>query len=133
MDPLVYDLFIQDFVKTNKLLNRTIPWDTLVSRRFVEDGKRKVFQFKSGDSDLYAEGEHILLPDTDWFRIRLPHTVEDTEPRFDCLRMTIQHTHYNLECTRENDALYIKLFTRNRGLVNVVFVIQMRPIHPMQI
>lgn len=128
MEPLVYDLFIQDFVQSNKLLNMNIPWNVLVSRRFVEDGKRKFFQFRSGGQDHIAEGEQIVLPDAEWFRIQLSHAVEDIEPRFDCLRMTSQGTHYNVEVVREEDALYIKLLTKNRGLINVVFVIRPRPI-----
>jgi len=128
MDPLAYDLYIQDFVKTNKLLNQTIPWETVVSRRFVEDGKRKIFQFQLGEATEHAVGELIVLPDAEWFCITmkgLPITELPVESlRFDCLRMTSQNTHYTMETSRDGDTLFLRLTTKHRGLINVVFVIK---------
>lgn len=128
MDPLVYDLYIQDFVKSNKLLNQHTPWNTLVSRRYVEDGKRKMFQFQRGDSVEYAVGELIVLPDAEWLCITMkgfPITELPVESvRFDCLRMTSQNTHSSIELTRDGDTMFVRLMTKHRGLINVVFVIR---------
>ena len=136
MDPLVYDLYIQDFVRTNKLLNQHISWDTLVSRRYVEDGKRKMFQFQTGETMEYAVGEVIVLPDAEWFCVTMkgiPISDLPTESiRLDCLRMTSQNTHYSTEVSRDGDTIIIRLMTKHRGLVNVVFVIRnnAQNIHP---
>ena len=127
MDPLAYDLYIQDFVKSNKLLNQHVSWEVLVSRRFIEDGKRKVFQFQRGENIEYATGELIVLPDAEWFRITmkgLPVSDTPTESmRFDCLRMTSQNTHYTMEFSRDGDVMFMRLMTKHRGLANIVFVI----------
>ena len=127
MDPLAYDLYIQDFVKTNKLLNQTIPWETVVSRRFVEDGKRKIFQFQRGETKEYAVGEMVVLPDAEWFCITMNGLESDFEVenlRFDCLRMTSQNTHYSMDTTCDGDTLILRLLTKHRGLINVAFVIR---------
>ena len=120
------DLFIQDFVKTNKLVNRHCDWPTLVSRRFQEDGVKKVFSFESGDTIHYAVGEVLALPDSDWFRIEvvcpLPNS-EGADYRFDCLRMMHANTHVDLSVD-VGSPLTIRLTTRHRGLINVVFVIR---------
>lgn len=120
------DLFIQDFVRTNKLVNRHCDWDTLVSRRLQDDGAKKVFSFESDGATHYAVGEHLALPDADWFRIELTHpVVADAEYRFDCLRMMHAHTHVDLTLTMEpGSPLIVRLTTRHRGLINVLFVIR---------
>jgi len=125
-DAVALDLFIQDFVTTNKLLNSHCPWASLVNRRFLEDGLLKVFSFQSGDSTCHAIGRHIALPDTDWLRIELTHAIPQVEEhRFDCLRMMQATTHTGLVVEKGGaDALFVKLTTRHRGLINIVFVIR---------
>jgi hypothetical protein len=117
------DFFIQDFVKTNKLVNRHCDWSTIVSRRFHEDGVRKIFSFESGDTTHYAIGEHIALPDYECFRIELTHSLTESEHRFDCLRMMYANTHIDFVVDAENP-LILRLTTRHRGLMNIVFVIR---------
>jgi hypothetical protein len=123
-DAVALDLFIQDFVKTNKLLNSGIPWATLVSRRHADDGVRRVYEFQSEGSVHYAVGQLLHLPDSDWYRIELwrPIPIVD-EHRFDCLQMMQQTTHTTLQVDHEDSNILVKLTTRNRGLVNMVFVI----------
>ena len=119
------DLFIQDFVTTNKLMNQHCDWPTLSSRRFQEDGLKKVFTFESGGSTHMAIGTQIALPDSDWFRIELTHALsESAEYRFDYLRMMHTNTHVSLTVEPATNALLVKLTTRHRGLMNVVFVIR---------
>ena len=121
-DAIALDLFIQDFVTTNKLLNQHYPWNALVNRRFLEDGLIKVFRFQSG-GDQIAVGRHIALPDTDWLRIELSRAIPDVEHRFDCLRMMLVDTHTGLTVEKVEDVILVKLTTKHRGLINVVFVI----------
>ena len=127
-DALAIDLFIQDFVNTNKLLNQHVGWDTLVNRRFAEEGRRKVFSFESGGSIQYATAQLMALPDSDWLRIDLTRAVpevEDEGHRFDCLRMTMARTHTGLDVQKDEcGALLVRLTTRHRGLMNLVFVIR---------
>jgi hypothetical protein len=118
------DLFIQDFVTTNKLMNQHCSWATISSRRFHEDGIKKVFSFESGEKPHFAVGQHLALPDGDWFRIELTHSIPDGEHRFDCLRMMRADTHIGLEVETGKDMLLVKLITRHRGLLNIVFVIR---------
>jgi hypothetical protein len=123
-DAIALDLFIQDFVKTNKLLNSGTPWAALVSRRHVDDGIRRVYEFQSGGATCYAVGHLLHLPDNDWYRIELWRTIPVVdEHRFDCLQMMQQTTHTTLQVDHEEDNILVKLTTRNRGLVNMVFVI----------
>lgn len=119
---IVIDLFIQDFVRTNKLVNRHCDWPTLVSRRFQEDGTRKIFSFESGGTVHFAVGERIALPDAEWFRIELTHHLSD-DIRLDCLQMLCAPTHTDLSFDLGNPLL-IRLTTRHRGFGNIVFVIQ---------
>ena len=129
-DPIALDLFIQDFVNTNRLLNQNYVWNSLVSRRYVEDGKRRIFRFQSGGRDSLAVGQFLVMPDADWLRIDMSRTEIPALPaedfRFDCLRMMFQPTHYHMEVTRDGieGAVIIRLHTRNRGLVNIAFVIR---------
>jgi hypothetical protein len=118
------DLFIQDFVTTNKLMNQHCSWATMSSRRFHEDGLKKVFSFESGEKTHFAVGQHLALPDSDWFRIELTHSIPAGEHRFDCLRMMRTDTHIGLEVEAGKDTLLVKLTTRHRGLLNIVFVIR---------
>lgn len=131
MSSTVLDLFIQDFVLSHRILNQRASWAALVSRRFVESGApRKVFQFRSGDTDHFAVGTLLDLPDGDYFRIELTHSAARTvgtveEHRLDCLRMMSTDTHNGMEVSRPDDAtVVIRLTTRNRGRINVVFVIR---------
>jgi hypothetical protein len=125
-DALTLDLFIQDFVTTNKILNSHYDWSALVNRRFLEDGLTKVFRFESGGGSHCAIGRHLALPDADWFRIELTRAIPQVdEHRFDCLRMTQAGTHTGLVVEALGpDTVLVKLTTRHRGLVNVVFVIR---------
>jgi hypothetical protein len=99
-----------------------------VSRRFVEAGaQRKVFQFRSGEADQYAVGTLLDLPDGDCFRIELTHAAARStdEHRLDCLRMMSTDTHTGITVTKPDDAtVVIHLTTRNRGLINIVFVVR---------
>lgn len=128
MSSTILDLFIQDFVLSHRILNQRASWSALVSRRFVESGaQRKVFQFRSGDADHYAVGTLIDLPDGDCFRIELTHggARAAEEHRLDCLRMMSTDTHNGMEVTRPDEGtVVIRLTTRNRGLINVTFVIR---------
>lgn len=128
MSSTTLDLFIQDFVLSHRILNQRASWAALVSRRFVEsNAQRKVFQFRSGDADHFAVGTLLDLPDGDCFRIELTHaTARSTdEHRLDCLRMMSTDTHNGVELTRPDDAtVVVRLTTRNRGLINVVFVVR---------
>ena len=127
----VLDLFIQDFVLTHRILNQRCSWPALVSRRFVESGaQRKVFQFRSGDADHFAVGTLLDLPDGDCFRVELTHAAARTvgtaeDHRLDCLRMMSADTHNGMTVSKPDDAtIIIQLTTRNRGLINVIFVVR---------
>lgn len=124
-DPVALDLFIQDFVTTNKLLNSHYPWVSLVNRQFVDDGLVKVLEFKSGGATCYAVAQHLTLPDADWLRIELTRAIPDVEEhRFDCLRMMQSGTHIGLDIEKIGAGVIVKMTTRHRGLVNVAFVIR---------
>ena len=129
----VLDLFIQDFVTTNKLLGQHWTWDALSSRRLMEAGPAiKVFEFTSAGTPHIAIGRWLALPDGDWFRIELGHTsvaamaAEGAEHRFDCLRLMHQHTHSALlvETDTAAPAVIVRIATRHRGLINIVFVVR---------
>jgi len=114
-----YDLLIQDFVSTNKLVNQNVSWTELASRR-LENGRRKVFQYGAGKT---AGGEHVDMPDGEWFIVTLTAEIEPIDIdtlRFDCLKMMYANTHYEMEVVKDG-ALMIRLRTRNRGLMNVMF------------
>jgi len=128
----ILDLFIQDFVSTNKLLGQHWNWDALSSRRLMEAGPSiKVFEFTSGGTSHTAVGQWLALPDGDWFRIELthPHIATAEEHRFDCLRLVRQHTHAGLTVEvvgveTGSPATIVRLSTRHRGLMNLVFVVR---------
>jgi hypothetical protein len=138
-DQIALDLYIQDFVNTNKLLGQHFDWVNLVNRRFMEDGLIKVFSFQSGGQTHLAVGQRLLLPDSDWFRIELTRPIPAvSEHRFECLRMLHQSTHYSMtvehvggekrmdeEVVAPGTAtVLVKLLTRHRGMLNCVFVIR---------
>jgi hypothetical protein len=126
-DALAIDLFIQDFVNTNKLLNQRVPWETLVNRRFAESGAARVLSFESGGTTHHAVARFVILPDSDWLRIELTHTipnVDDGGHRFDCLRMLSARTHTDLQVDKDGATLIVRLSTKHRGLMNLVFVIR---------
>ena len=125
-DAIALDLFIQDFVTTNKVMDHHYSWASLVNRRFLEDGLTKVFSFESGGGTHFAIGKHMALPETDWFRIELVRAIPQAEEhRFDCLRMMQADTHTGLQIdTATSNTVVVRLTTRHRGLVNVVFVIR---------
>jgi len=125
-DAVALDLFIQDFVTTNKVMDHHYPWASLVNRRFLEDGLTKVFSFESGGVKHYAIGRHLALPDTDWFRVELTRAIPQVEEhRFDCLRMMQADTHTGLQVDSATaNTVLVRLTTRHRGLVNVLFVIR---------
>ena len=132
----ILDQYIQDFVLTNKVLGYQHSWPTLVSRRFVESGaQRKVIQFQSscgsdgGDTSTthYAVGTLLDLPDGDVFRIELIHPAARSrdEHRLDCLRMMSATTHNQITSRKPDEGTVIfQLTTRNRGLINIVFVVR---------
>ena len=116
------DLLIQDFVTTNKIVNQTFNWDRLVSRLF-ENGRRRIFTY-SGEKT--AIGEHLDDKDGEWFSITLTTDTEigDVDSlRFDCLKLMCAQTHYTMTIEKEKN-LVIKLLTRHKGLINVVFHVQ---------
>ena len=126
-DAVALDLFIQDFVTTNKLLGQHYSWESLVNRRYVEDGRAtKVFQFESGGETHLAVGRLLALPDADWLRIELTRPIPMAEEhRFDILKMRSAASHFDLQVDGgAADTVIVKLQTRHRGLVNVVFVIR---------
>jgi len=113
------DLLIQDFVSTNKLVNQRVVWETMVARRF-EDGRRKIFQY----GPHIAIGEHVSLHDGEWFCISLvrPSELPEVEQlRFDCLKMMYAQTHYQMSVESDGAVIIVKLLTKNRGLMNVMF------------
>jgi hypothetical protein len=126
------DLFIQDFVVTNKHLGVNWSWAALTSRRLMEAGAPlKVFRFKSGGIDHLATGRWLALPDGDCFRIELTHTLPEIavdECRWDCLRMMSQATHTELTAellvTEAASTVMVKLGTRHKGLLNMVFAVR---------
>jgi hypothetical protein len=130
--PTTIDLFLQDFVTSHRILNQRCTWTALTSRRFLESGAgRKVFQFQSGDANHYAIGTLLDLPDGDCYRFELVHSaargLAPEEHRFDCLRMMSAETHNGLTVSRpegQEGTLVIQLTTRNRGLMNVAFVVR---------
>jgi hypothetical protein len=92
-----------------------------------------VFEFTSAGNKHLAIGRWLALPDGDWFRIELTHPLSDlpadpTVHRFDCLRMMHATTHGG--CVVEGDTasptpvFFVKLTTRHRGLMNLVFVVR---------
>jgi len=124
-DTIALDLFIQDFVNTNKLLNQHFPWAGIVGRRWVDDAVPRTYEFQSGGEVCYARGQRIDLPDGEWYRIELtrPIPVVD-EFRFDYLRMASATTHSRLIAEKIEGAVVVRLYTGNRGLMNIVFVIR---------
>jgi hypothetical protein len=115
------DLLIQDFVSSNKLVNQNIAWNTLVSRQF-ENGRRKIFHF---NGDKIARAEHVDMADAEWLVIELPRPMVELGDvdslRFDCLKLMYVPTHYTMSVEKESSAILIRLLTRNRGLMNVLF------------
>lgn len=131
-DQVTLDLFIQDFVKTNKLLSQHYTWDALISRRYMEGGTPRIFEFTSEDKTYHAVGRHIILPDTDCFRIELTRTIPDADHRFDYLHMLSASTHTGVVVNRIDSAITVTLSTRHRGFMNIVFVIREGiPTHPL--
>jgi hypothetical protein len=121
-DAVALDLFIQDFVQTNIVMNTHYGWDDLVNRRHLPTGDR-VYKFESGQTEHLAVGRVIELPDGDWYRIDLTHAIPTAEHTFNCLRMMQTATHTGLTVEADGHVL-VKLITRHRGLINLVFVIR---------
>lgn len=122
------DLFIQDFVLTNKHLGVNWSWAALTSRRLMEAGAPlKVFQFQSGGISHLATGRWLALPDGDCFRIELSHVLSGIaaeEYRWDCLRMMSQATHTELTSEIVGSTVMVKLGTKHKGLLNMVFALR---------
>jgi hypothetical protein len=125
-DAVALDLFIQDFVQTNIVMNVHYEWDSLTNRRFLTSAPR-VFRFTSGEERL-AIGRVIELPDGDWYRIELSRPLPVAEHTFNCLRMMAAATHTGLDVETVGETVLVKLTTRHRGLINVVFVIRDAPL-----
>ena len=124
-DQVALDLFIQDFVNTNKLLCQHTDWASLCNRRWADDAVPRIYEFISGGQIHYARAQRFQLPDGDWYRIDLsrPIPVVD-EHRFDCLRMLSAQTHTRLISEVSSGAVLVRLLTGNRGLINIVFVVR---------
>lgn len=125
-DIVALDLFIQDFVNTNKLLNQRVSWRDLVSRRLMEGSGLRALSFQSGGETHYATAQYLVLPEGDCLRINLTRAIPDVEEhRFDCLTMLSAQTHTGLRVERfTGPTIVVRLSTRHQGLLNVVFVIQ---------
>jgi hypothetical protein len=124
-DQIALDLFIQDFVNSNKLANKHYDWDALSTRALFEGGSPKVFQFTSGGREHFAVGQRLILPDADWFRIELTREIPAVdEHRFDCLRMLYPRTHVDMRTDVTEGVVLVKLLTKHRGLLNLVFVVR---------
>lgn len=127
-DAVALDLFIQDFVSTNKLLNQHLDWSKLVNGRMIEStgtAAVRVFQFESGGHTHLAVATYMVLPDRDTLRIEMTRAIPVTEEhRFDYLRMMSANTHISLESRLLGSTMIISLRTRHRGLLNVDFVVR---------
>jgi hypothetical protein len=122
------DLFIQDFINTNKLLNSHYSWPMLCSRRLMEHGSPRVFEFVTSGEKAYATGQYCVLPDADYLRITLTHSIPaEEELRFDYLRMLSVSSHTSVQVEKIANTLSIALTTRHRGFLNVVFLIRDQP------
>ena len=123
-DAMAIDLFIQDFITTNKILSQHVGWETLVNRRFAEDGIPKIFEFTCGGEQQFAHAQLLHFPESDYLRVELTHKIPaNTEHRFPCLQMTQARTHGGVSVSVERGALIVRMETRHRGLINVVFVV----------
>jgi hypothetical protein len=124
-DAVALDLFIQDFVRTNRLLNQHLDWPTLVNRLTIEGTAAvRVFEFNSGGHTHLAMATYMILPDRDTIRIELTRSIPAVdEHRFDYLRMLSTNTHLNLESRMVGSTMIVSLRTRHRGLLNVDFVV----------
>jgi hypothetical protein len=127
MDSVALDLFLQDFVNTNRIRGVHVPWDALCARNSFGNGIPSVFRFESGGQEHHATGQVLNLPDADWFRIELTHTIPETEHRFDYLRMLFPATHTDLHIDTVGSTVLVKLTTRHRGFMNMVFVFRDGP------
>jgi len=125
-DAVALDLFIQDFVRTNRLLNQHLDWPTLVNRLTIEGTAAvRVFEFNSGGHTHLAMATYMILPDRDTIRIELTRSIPAVdEHRFDYLRMLSTNTHLNLESRMVGSTMIVSLRTRHRGLLNVDFVVR---------
>ena len=123
-DQVALDLFIQDFVNTNKLVNQHFDWNSLVNRRWAETAVPRIYEFVSSGTTYHARGQFLALPDGEWYRIELTRPIPALdEHRFDYLKMLSAQTHAHLTVDRSIEGpIYVRLTTRNRGLVNIVFV-----------
>ena len=126
-DAVALDLFIQDFVRTNRLLNQHLDWPALVNRRLVEGGPAgpRVFQFESAGHQHLAVATYMVLPERDTLRIELTRAIPVTEEhRFDYLRMLSANTHISLDARLIGTTMVVSLRTRHRGLLNIDIVIR---------
>lgn len=132
-DAIALDLFLQDFIQTNTLLNQHYTWPALCNRRFGEDGVTKVFRFQSGGTEHLAIARPLHLPDAAWYRIELVREIPRVdEHRFDCMRMLFPTTHAAMTTELvDTDTVLVKLTTRHLGLMNIVFVIRAPPVMPL--
>lgn len=127
------DRFIQDFVQTNKLMNQYVPWCQFVLRSRIEDGRSlHVYSFESGGTEQIAVAQRIVLPDAEYYRVRLTHpllnegggTVDESELRFDILRILQESTHTRMQVITGSSFIAIQLTARHGGRANILFVIE---------
>lgn len=125
-DAVALDLFIQDFIRSNRLLGANVPWETIVSRRNAEaPPSLRVFGFESGGHMHLAMGTYMALPDRDCMRIEFTREIPVTdEHRFDYLRMVSAKTHTQLSHSAKKGAICISLTTRHRGYIDVELIIR---------
>jgi hypothetical protein len=124
-DAVALDIFIQDFVRTNKLLGQTLNWLALINRRTAEAAPLRVFRFESGGFAHLATATYMVLPDKDCLRLEFNRAIPATdEHRFDYLRMISTQTHTQLTHTVAGDMVRLSLSTRHRGYIDVEIVIR---------
>jgi hypothetical protein len=124
-DTVALDLFVQDFINTNRLRGVHMDWSLLCARR--GSGVPSVFRFESGGREQFAVGQVLTLPDAEWLRIELTHAIpEVAEHRFDYLRMMYPATHTDIVTSIEDGGkvVLVKLTTRHPAFLNLVFVIR---------
>jgi hypothetical protein len=122
-DIVALDLFIQDFINTNKLQGQHSDWRSLCNRRWADYPAPRIYEFTSNGQTHYARAQRYDLPDAQWYRIDLSHPIPQVdEHRFDMLRMTSAVTHSQISVESTPGAVIVRLKTGNLGLINVAFV-----------
>jgi len=124
------DFFIQDFVNSWKLRNSEGGnWRTLVSGGNYPAG---IASFQSGNEQHLARITCTTLPDKDWRIVELWMSAADVQNdlRLDCLRMTSQQTHTDVQSQIAPAFVQIELKTRHPGVNNMCFLVYLNSSPP---